>query len=1136
MDRFNILFRKKHSRIPGIVICILLILFISSPVPAAAENTVQGDGAEHSVEQLSEDIGNGNSDSISSKTAIVTGASEEKILSASDLSNRAAVLYMRDNGLPTSEANDIVMSKDGFIWIASYAGLVRYDGNNFFRYDASTGVSNTTCLYIDSQERLWGGSNDKGVFVKEREDFTFFREDSGLQSVFIHAICEDKDGNILIGSEMGIGYIEAGTDIHAASQKKSGTMSPVPQGEKESEKAEKDGKAQENELVHVLRDERIQNSSIKDLWQGLNDEICGVTYDGAVFTIRDLKVASYYTAETLGIEGNIEDWCQDQYDPEKVYIGASPAVLYHGTPGKKESWEKISTESVNTVNVLDFVGGILWVCADNGIWYLDNGKVVPLENSVMTSTVGSVMMDYQGNLWFSSNRQGVMKYVKNRFRDLFKSLYLSEAVVNATYLYGDDLYIGTDTGLYIINKDNDTVYNELTAYLDEARIRCITADSEGNLWFTTRTGQGLIRYDPKTGAYENFSEDNGLLKGRTRVVMERRDGTIAVATNEGVHILSDRTVVKSYDSSSGMKNAEILCLEETEDGRLLMGSDGGGIFVEEGDTLRHIGLEDGLESEVVLRIRKDLIDKDLFWIVTASSLAYMKDGKVTTIRHFPYPNNFDIVSADAVAGGSSRIWVLSSNGIYVVRRNDLLADDPDMTYSVLDQRSGLSSMPTANSYSYLSDSGVLYIAGNRGVSIIDIDEKSNDETGLRMSVPYLLADSEYVWPGDDGVFHINARCKRLTIPAFVFTYTLDNPYIKCQLHGFDSEPIHVSLDDLDNISYTNLEGGSYEFTLTEINMSNGRASQQLSVKIEKKMALHEYRFFWPLLFAVALSFIAFIISLYFRWKSSKEKEHERARAEQELAAHIQKSALPATFPAFPERDEFDIYAMMTPAREVGGDFYDFFMVDDDHLAMVIADVSGKGVPAAMFMMNTKALIMNRAKLTKEISPAAVLADVNKEICKQNEAEMFVTVWMAIVNLKTGEGLSANAGHEHPALSRAGGPYELVRYRHSPAVGAIEGIRYRERAFRMEPGDTLYVYTDGVPEAQNSAKEFFRTDRMLDALNAQLGKSGPSGENGEKDFSSLKAVTTSVKDAIDQFVGNGPQFDDITMLCFRYYGK
>ena len=250
-------------------------------------------------------------------------------------------------------------------------------------------------------------------------------------------------------------------------------------------------------------------------------------------------------------------------------------------------------------------------------------------------------------------------------------------------------------------------------------------------------------------------------------------------------------------------------------------------------------------------------------------------------------------------------------------------------------------------------------------------------------------------------------------------------------------------------------------------------------------------------------------------------EKERIGAELNVATQIQADMLPSIFPAFPERKEFDIYATMTPAKEVGGDFYDFFLVDDNHLAMVLADVSGKGVPAALFMVIAKTLIKNRTQMGG--TPSEILSFVNEQLCEGNEAELFVTVWMAILDLSTGKGVAANAGHEHPVLRRADGEYELVKYRHSPAVASMEGIRFREHEFEMHPGDSLYVYTDGVPEATNSQDELFGTDRMLDALN-------------RKEYVSAEEMLSGVKEEIDTFVGDAPQFDDITMLCLNYYGK
>ena len=249
-------------------------------------------------------------------------------------------------------------------------------------------------------------------------------------------------------------------------------------------------------------------------------------------------------------------------------------------------------------------------------------------------------------------------------------------------------------------------------------------------------------------------------------------------------------------------------------------------------------------------------------------------------------------------------------------------------------------------------------------------------------------------------------------------------------------------------------------------------------------------------------------------------EKERIGAELNMATAIQASQLPRLFPAFPNRPEFDVFASMTPAKEVGGDFYDFFLIDDDHIALVMADVSGKGVPAALFMMVSRVLI--KSHLQNGESPSEALSHVNDQLCEGNDAQFFVTVWLGVLEISTGKGVAANAGHEHPALRRANGEYGLVMYRHSPAVATMEGIPFRQHEFELHPGDSLFVYTDGVAEATNKDDELFGPDRMLEALNRQ-----PDAKP--------EVILSNVMDGINEFVAGAEQFDDITMLCLKYIG-
>lgn len=249
-------------------------------------------------------------------------------------------------------------------------------------------------------------------------------------------------------------------------------------------------------------------------------------------------------------------------------------------------------------------------------------------------------------------------------------------------------------------------------------------------------------------------------------------------------------------------------------------------------------------------------------------------------------------------------------------------------------------------------------------------------------------------------------------------------------------------------------------------------------------------------------------------------EKERIGAELSMAASIQESQLPNIFPAFPDRGDINIYASMTPAKEVGGDFYDFFLIDEDHICLVIADVSGKGVPAALFMMISKILLKNH--IMNGESPSEALFNVNNQLLENNEASLFVTVWVATIDLKTGKGIAANAGHEHPFLRRANGEYEMVVYRHSPPIGTYEGMMFREHEFQINPGDSIFVYTDGVAEASNDKDELFGNERTLEALNS-------------KPDADPQIILNIVKSHIDEFVDEAEQFDDITMLGFKFNG-
>ena len=270
--------------------------------------------------------------------------------------------------------------------------------------------------------------------------------------------------------------------------------------------------------------------------------------------------------------------------------------------------------------------------------------------------------------------------------------------------------------------------------------------------------------------------------------------------------------------------------------------------------------------------------------------------------------------------------------------------------------------------------------------------------------------------------------------------------------------------------------------------------------------------------AAAFNGMAGSLDKYIKDLTAVTAEKERIGAELDIATHIQASMLPCIFPAFPNRREFDVYASMTPAKEVGGDFYDFFMVDDTHLAVVVADVSGKGVPAALFMVIGKTLIKDHTTPNRDLGE--VFMEVNRLLCEGNAEEMFITAFEGVLDLETGRFDFVNAGHETPFICRKGEGYAPYKIRAGFVLAGMEGTRYRMGSLQLEPGDKLFQYTDGVTEATNSRSELYGMERLEAVLNRNAAAAPDE-------------LLPKVKADIDAFVGGAPQFDDITMLCLEF---
>ena len=708
----------------------------------------------------------------------------------------ASVLYNSENGLPTSEANAVAQTADGFVWIGGYSGLVRYDGKDFYRFDATTGITSVGCLFVDTKGRLWIGTNDKGAALYEDGEFKFFGKEQGLKSGSIKKITQDENGNILLATTCGLAYIDTSL------------------------------------AVHTIDDSKIAEEYMSDLASNSEGVIAGITLDGDIFVLRDLKVEQFYKQDNLQF-AKVKSVNFDTENEDRVFFGTEENSIAEIELSKgADACHIIQTNTLVSINrIARMPSGEIWVCADNGMGYLNEEEhLISVNGVAMNNSIDDMMVDYEGNLWFASSRQGVMKIVATRFENISLEAGLPELVVNTTCMYQGNLYIGSDTGLYILDADNQSIQNELSVKLAGIRIRCMTEDTDGNLWVCTYGDNGLLKYD-KNRIITSFNTNNGLNSNRVRSIIETSNGDMVVAGSGGINIIRDDRIVESYDSNDGIVNTEILTVCEGEDGILYAGSDGGGIYVIDNGLVTCLNEENGLESGVILRIKKDP-KLEGYWIVSGNSIAFLEKGKIRTIHSFPYSNNFDLFFSD-----QGDMWLLSGNGIYVVNEDDLLSDKT-LKYTFYSLADGMPSTATANSRSYLDEKGNLYISGSSNVYTTNINRQEQSDDKVKLAVPCIQIDDQIIYVKDGQKLSIPSDCKRLTIYGYALSYSLQNPAVAYSLNGFDSQEVETTKQALGAVSYTNLKGGNYTFQL-KVNNVDGSLNNELNLRILKQRTFWE---------------------------------------------------------------------------------------------------------------------------------------------------------------------------------------------------------------------------------------------------------------------------------------------------------
>ena len=672
------------------------------------------------------------------------------------------------NGLPTSDANFILGSSDGYVWIGGYSGIIRYDGSSFERLDASSGLTSGRGLFEDSKGRIWVATNDNGVVVIDGEEQIHYTYKDGLTSSSIRIFAEDNEGNIYIGTTAGVCYVN--TDMS----------------------------------LSVIDDERINEERVLKLDSDSSGIIYGQTKTGKIFSIDNQEITEVFESSDL-LMPKISTIMADPINDGKVYIGTEGNEIYYGDFGADAGkMKRISVAPIMGVHWLSYDCGRVWVSSSNIMGYLDEDDTFNVVSNIpMNSAIEMTTSDFQGNIWVASSTMGVMKLVTNNFIDLSKNAGLPEDVTNVTCLYDGKLYIGTDNGLRIIDENDHVTENELTKYIGNARIRCIEADKDNNLWISTFTNDlGLVCLT-RNGEIKKYTTEDGMPTNELRCIVMADDGSVLVGTNGGLAIINDGKITEAIGTDSGIKNTVFLTIANGSAGEIYVGTDGDGIYVIKDGDIERIGRDEGLTSDVVLRIKKDE-ERDLYWIVTSNSIEYMKNGKIKQVTSFPYNNNYDLYFDN-----HGDMWIISSYGVYVVNADDMLNDNVK-DYRLYTIANGLTSTPTSNSYSALDEDGYLYIPGRSGVCKVNIEQFMEEKADVKASINSVYCDDVRVLPDEKGTFTIPATGGRIRITASILDYSLLNPTVRIFVEGREKEGITVTRDKLTTLEYTGLQYGNYK--------------------------------------------------------------------------------------------------------------------------------------------------------------------------------------------------------------------------------------------------------------------------------------------------------------------------------------
>ncbi|SDM48471.1 hybrid sensor histidine kinase/response regulator [Lachnospira pectinoschiza] len=827
LKRYERAQRKKKKRLSAILIFILAGSAALSSL-ASADSSVSGALA--------------NSDSAINTLTI------DSALDSSSTSNLntdfnisyTGVIYGLENGLNTSQINDIVQTSDGYIYVGTYAGLYRYDGVEFEFMDIDTKISNVKKLMVDRLDRLWIATNDSGVICYNYEtgDKYYFSTEEGLCSDSIRDICDDGNGNIFISTAS---YI---SKISLMAYKSNLANYVVDQFE-------------------ITNYDALSEISYTDSICAYGEEqICGVNKDGQVFALDHGNIVTIYSPT-----GKDYSYTSIEYstDEDCFYIGTSSNLIEKAKleNGNFICYESIDIGDISNINYINYSSNFegCFISAENGLAYLStSNELENLTRSDFNASIRNMLVDVQGNVWFTSSMHGVLKLSLNPFVNAISTKNTDVGSVNSVIADGEYLYLATDSGILTVDSKGEIVENEAFKIFEGIRVRNIFKDSNKNLWISNNGSDGLVLIKADGSVRTYNSSNSEILGEHFRFCMELTDGRILAASDLGVNFIENYEVTTTLGKKDGIEVTKILsALEETigdevtgePESRIYIGTDGAGVYEIRNDHIvNHFSKEEGLESQIVLKI-VNCSEGRLY--VASNDIYYHSDaGEITRLDNFPYTNNYDVyIDSNHMA------YVSASTGMYVLEEKDLLANEESYGFTLLDYKRGLDTSLVANSFNYHKNSK-LYICCSDGVRILDLDSYGDMDTHFSITISEFTQGNEAI-KLTNGLYNIPAGRGQISITPCILNYTVSDPLVYIELEGIDEEGVYYRQSGLETLNYDRLPYGLHKLRIRVLSDSLSTSYKESVFLLYKNAKMYEHLYFRIYLAAVVILLVAILV-------------------------------------------------------------------------------------------------------------------------------------------------------------------------------------------------------------------------------------------------------------------------------------